>query len=153
MIIMWQICPSDSTMTLFLSQNLELDLLKQRLLALVSPSHEKSCLALLSWWFLNNKVKRDFSSFSFIARSAILVRRRQWQPTPVFLPGKSHGQRSLVGYSPWDGKESDTPRRLSMPAVHMYVSSTSSTPKVLETDNAFPSLYFREPSPYWLKQV
>ena len=25
----------------------------------------------------------------------------QWQPTPVFLPGKSHGQRNLVGYSPW----------------------------------------------------
>ena len=30
--------------------------------------------------------------------------RRKWQPTPVFLPGKSHGQRSLVGYSPWDCK-------------------------------------------------
>ena len=28
--------------------------------------------------------------------------RREWQPTPVFLPGKSHGQRSLEGYSPWD---------------------------------------------------
>ena len=34
--------------------------------------------------------------------------RRKWQPTPVFLPGKSHGQRSLVGYSPWGRKESDT---------------------------------------------
>jgi len=33
--------------------------------------------------------------------------RREWQPTPVFLPGKSHGQRSLVGYSPWGHKESD----------------------------------------------
>ena len=33
--------------------------------------------------------------------------RRQWQPTPVLLPGKSHGQRSLVGCSPWDHKESD----------------------------------------------
>ena len=31
----------------------------------------------------------------------------KWQPTPVFLPGKSHGQRSLVGYSPWGHKESD----------------------------------------------
>ena len=28
--------------------------------------------------------------------------RRKWQPTPVFLPGKSHGQRSLAGYSPWN---------------------------------------------------
>ena len=34
--------------------------------------------------------------------------RRNWQPTPVFLPGKSYGQRSLVGYSPWGLKESDT---------------------------------------------
>jgi len=33
--------------------------------------------------------------------------RRAWQPTPVFLPGESHGQRSLAGYSPWDCKESD----------------------------------------------
>ena len=30
--------------------------------------------------------------------------RRKWQPTPVFLPGKSHGQRSLVGYSLWSCK-------------------------------------------------
>jgi len=34
--------------------------------------------------------------------------RRNWQPTPVFLPGKSHGQRSMAGYSPWDHKELDT---------------------------------------------
>ena len=34
--------------------------------------------------------------------------RRQWQPTPVFLPGESHGQRSLVGYSPWGHKDLDT---------------------------------------------
>ena len=34
--------------------------------------------------------------------------RRKWQPTPVFLPGKFHGQKSLVGCSPWSHKESDT---------------------------------------------
>ena len=33
---------------------------------------------------------------------------RKWQPTPVLLPGKSHGWRSLVGYSPWGHKEVDT---------------------------------------------
>ena len=38
--------------------------------------------------------------------------RRQWQPTPVLLPGKSHGWRSLVGYSPWGRWESDTTERL-----------------------------------------
>ena len=33
--------------------------------------------------------------------------RRKWQPTPVFLPGKPHGWRSLAGYSPWGYKELD----------------------------------------------
>ena len=33
--------------------------------------------------------------------------RRKWQPTPVFLPGESHGQRSMAGYSPWGHKELD----------------------------------------------
>ena len=33
--------------------------------------------------------------------------RREWLPTPIFLPGEFHGQRSLVGYSPWGHKESD----------------------------------------------
>ena len=39
--------------------------------------------------------------------------RRKWQPTPVFLPGKFHGQSSLVGYSPWGCKESDRTKQLS----------------------------------------
>ena len=40
--------------------------------------------------------------------------RREWLPTPVFLPGELHGQRNLVGYSPWDGKESDTAEQLTL---------------------------------------
>ena len=47
----------------------------------------------------------------------ICNRRRQWHPTPVLLPGKSHGQRSLVGCSPWGHEESDTTERL-----HFYFS-------------------------------
>ena len=39
--------------------------------------------------------------------------RRKWHPTPVFLPGESHGQRSLAGCSLWGRKESDTTERLS----------------------------------------
>ena len=39
--------------------------------------------------------------------------RRSWQPTPVFLPGESHGQKNLAGYSPWGHKESDTTEQLS----------------------------------------
>ena len=38
---------------------------------------------------------------------------RKWQPTPVFLPGGSHGQRSLAGYSPWGGRELDRTERLT----------------------------------------
>ena len=38
--------------------------------------------------------------------------RRKWQPTPVLLPGKSHGWRSLVGCSPWGHEESDMTERL-----------------------------------------
>ena len=37
-----------------------------------------------------------------------IPQRRKWQPTPVFLPGEFHGQRSLAGYRPWGCKESDT---------------------------------------------
>ena len=40
------------------------------------------------------------------------IRRRQWHSTPVLLPGKSHGRRSLVGCSPWGREESDTTERL-----------------------------------------
>ena len=46
--------------------------------------------------------------------------RRQWQPIPIFLPEKSHGQRSLVGYSPWGHKESDMTERLNRTEL-MYV--------------------------------
>ena len=45
---------------------------------------------------------------------AFKLRRRQWHPTPVLLPGKSHGRRSLVGCSPWGRKESDTTERLQL---------------------------------------
>ena len=47
-----------------------------------------------------------------IGISRVDVQKRQWHPTPVLLPGKSHGQRSLVGCSPWGCEESDTTERL-----------------------------------------
>ena len=40
--------------------------------------------------------------------------RRKWLPTPVFLPGESHGQRSLAGYSLWGPTDSDTTERLTL---------------------------------------
>ena len=47
-----------------------------------------------------------------LASIQYLLGRRQWHPTPVLLPGKSHGWRSLVGCSPWGHKEQDTTERL-----------------------------------------
>ena len=48
--------------------------------------------------------------------------QKEWnicqQPTPVFMPGKSHGPRSLVGYSPWGWKESDMIKRLLFTSLH-----------------------------------
>ena len=52
--------------------------------------------------------------------------RRAWQPTSVFLPGESHGQGSLVGYSPWDGKELDTFLWLSV-CVHVRAHTHTHT--------------------------
>ena len=51
-------------------------------------------------------------NWSELAHTWIHIWRRQWQPTPVLLPGKSHGRRSLVGCSPWGCEESDTTERL-----------------------------------------
>ena len=48
------------------------------------------------------------------------LRRRQWHPTPVLLSGKSHGWRSLVGYSPWGRKQSDTTERLHFLFTFMH---------------------------------
>ena len=46
--------------------------------------------------------------------------RRKWQYTPVLLPGKSHAQRSLVGYSPWGCKELDMTERLHFHFLSLY---------------------------------
>ena len=51
-------------------------------------------------------------SVAVFAQVSNLYQRRQWHPNPVLLPGKSHGWRSLVGYSPWGRTESDTTERL-----------------------------------------
>ena len=81
--------------------------------------------------------------------------KRDWQPTPVFLPGESHGQRSLAGYSPWDLKELDTTEHVGLKhgdtasfntvsAIYlaasirlskMYGSLTGNTPLVIPEEN------------------
>ena len=69
--------------------------------------------------------------------------RRKWQPTPVFLPGKFHGQRSLVGNSPWDVKESDMTEQLS---AHTRTHTTSKRiyllPRIPGRASLSPSKFF-----------
>ena len=50
----------------------------------------------------------------YIHSGILLSWGRAWQTTPVFLPGESHGQRNLVGCSPWAHKESDTTEQRSI---------------------------------------
>ena len=80
----------------------------------VSPAYESPAICIpnllglsVSHVTFQEQLLRDvFSLFP------IPQRRRKWQPTPVLLPGKSHGQNSLEGYSPWGHEESDTTERL-----------------------------------------
>ena len=52
--------------------------------------------------------------------SSFLLWRKKWQPTPVFLPGKSHGW-SLVGYSPWGRKESDMTEWIHFTSLYLFI--------------------------------
>ena len=62
---------------------------------------------------VNNNLHHQGLLVKFVIIVVVIKeRRRQWHPTPVLLPGKSHGQRSLVGCSPWGCTESDTTERL-----------------------------------------
>ena len=83
--------------------------------------------------------------------------RRKWHPTPVLLPGESHGGRSLVGYSPWGHKESDTTERLHIPCFYKY-ALMSITFKIRKAKNDFNIFFFLIllsqsscASPYWLQ--
>ena len=66
------------------------------------------------WWVVAQMVKRlpTMQETRVLSLGREDPWRRKWQPTPVSLPGESHGWRSLVGYSPWGYKESDMTERL-----------------------------------------
>ena len=65
----------------------------------------------LPWWLRRKTICLQFRRRGFDAWVRKMPWRREWLPTPVFLPGEPHGQRSLAGYSPvatQHNKESDT---------------------------------------------
>ena len=55
----------------------------------------------LPWWLSGKEPTCQCRRLGFDPWVGKFPWRRKWQPTPVFLPGESHGQRSLVGYGPW----------------------------------------------------
>ena len=57
---------------------------------------------------------------------------KEWPPTPVFLPGESHGQRSPVGYSPQGRKESDTTQRLTLRPLNLGLTAVYHRPSPLD---------------------
>ena len=72
----------------------------------------------------------ETGQFSLTFRQSCTIRRRQWHPTPVLLPRKSHGRRSLVGCSPW-GRQSRTrlsnfPFTFHFPALEKEMATHSS---------------------------
>ena len=84
--------------------------------------------------FLNLFLYRSLQSslyFTFVSYQLSLLifyQRRQWHPTPVLLPGKSHGRRSLVGCSPWGRKESGTTVRLHFHFSLSYIGEGNGNP-------------------------
>ena len=74
----------------------------------VSQTASKVIMLSLPQWLSGKESACQWRRCGFGSWVGKILLRRKWQPTPVFLPGESHGQRSLVGYSPWGCKESDT---------------------------------------------
>ena len=70
--------------------------------------------------------KNGNNGFPISKAKLVITRRRQWHPTPVLLPGKSHGRRGLVGYSSWGRKESDMTEQLHFHTLEKEMATHSS---------------------------
>ena len=68
----------------------------------------------LPWWLRWSRICLQFKRPRFDPWFGKIPWRKKWQPTLVFLPREFHGQRSLVGYSPWGGKEMDTTEQVTI---------------------------------------
>ena len=75
----------------------------------------------LPWWLSSKESTCQCRRHRFDPWVGKIPWRRKWQPTPVFLPGESHGQRSLGGYSPWGHKELDMTEQLTLSHLKFYI--------------------------------
>ena len=84
-------------------------------------SHSEGCLfTLLPWWLRGQSIYLQCRRPGFDPWVRKIPWRRKWQTIPVLLPEKSHGWRSLVGYSPWGCKESAMTEQLHYD-VYIYI--------------------------------
>ena len=81
----------------------------------------------LPWWLRRWRICLQCERPGFNPWVGKIPWGREWLPTPVFLPGELHGQRSPVGYRPWGGKESDTTKWLIHTHTHTHTHTHSLT--------------------------
>ena len=87
------------------------------------PSHFTLHTYLLPWWLRWQSICLQWWRPGFDPWVGKIPWRKKWQPTPVFLPEKFHGRRSLVGYSPWDHRvERDWAASLHFPSLIYFAS-------------------------------
>ena len=116
-------CPDFPEMILYLRQTSELFI--AWMITMVAPDvygifkHFKW----FPWWLRQQRICLQCRRPGSIPWVGKIPWRRKWLPTPVFLPGEFHGQRSLVGCSPWDNKELDTTEQLTLSNDHRFLKT------------------------------
>ena len=101
-------CKGNSMSHYIVSRRSKLDQIgRKRLLVWRLACLRKYCFKIEQSEKFKRREKLHINTSDILSSSRNECRRRQWHPTPVLLPGKSHGWRSLVGCSPWSHKESD----------------------------------------------
>ena len=80
----------------------------------------ESFFCIFPCWHTRLRICLQCGRPGFDSESRKIPCRRSWQPNPVFLPGESHRQRSLVGYSPWGHKESVITKWLTHTHTHTH---------------------------------
>ena len=85
----------------------------------------------LSWWLSGKESACQCRRYGFDPWVGKTPWRKKWQPTPIFLPGKLHGQRALVGYSPWGHERVRHDLTTNCHHHHQHVLTPISLPVIL----------------------
>ena len=99
-----------------------------------ASQHVGGCIK--RYMFLATVFNTRYSSRVLFPGSGNIPWRMEWQPTPVFLPVESHGQRSLAGNSPWGHRELDTTERLTLALSFFTLQEALACPIVIILDSA-----------------